>query len=458
MPYIPAEEPPALDVEDDDGDFGQYDYPPEDYPPDDVEPQGSRYTTTQSYTSGGVGRAQSVTHVSATEYGDSREVGTKATRGHLQEQEYQSKRYRGDHSDDESCVQDNGVPRHEFQRDDTIDNVFTAAFRTGPLPGQGGTPHGGAGQAWRGPSEKPADTWRGEPGAPNSQDAGAPPPDLQCKCGGGLCKVLTAKTDRNMGRMFYKCPSDNSCGFFQWTDEAPRSQPPGNFGGPPQQYPQDGPQMDCPCGAGPCKVLTAKTERNNGRQFFKCPAGRAEEGGCNYFQWTDEAPQGGAASGGSQGGSYGGQHGGSGGYGGASASFGGGGAMGGGSGYQGGGGGGSVVASEGEAAAQAVTLREVADTLVEVTEEQRAGPVSSAGKKDIGRAIAQAAATVVAMAEVEEAMAEVEVMVGVVEVMVAAVEVMAGSAVAALEEGMENVLSASRLAIGHETVPMHEAI
>eukprot|EP00854_Cymbomonas_tetramitiformis_P023760 gene23760-28805_t len=37
MPYIPAEEPPALDVEDDDGDFGQYDYPPEDYPPDDVE-------------------------------------------------------------------------------------------------------------------------------------------------------------------------------------------------------------------------------------------------------------------------------------------------------------------------------------------------------------------------------------------------------------------------------------
>ena len=27
----------------------------------------------------------------------------------------------------------------------------------------------------------------------------------------------------------------------------------------------------CPCGAGMCEVLTANTEKNNGRQFYKCP-------------------------------------------------------------------------------------------------------------------------------------------------------------------------------------------
>ena len=30
-------------------------------------------------------------------------------------------------------------------------------------------------------------------------------------------------------------------------------------------------ELPCPCGAGPCAMLTAKTEKNMGRQFFKCP-------------------------------------------------------------------------------------------------------------------------------------------------------------------------------------------
>ena len=43
---------------------------------------------------------------------------------------------------------------------------------------------------------------------------------------------------------------------------------------------------DCPCGAGPCKVLTARTDRNNGRKFFRCPSSVND---CRYFQWADEA-------------------------------------------------------------------------------------------------------------------------------------------------------------------------
>ena len=53
--------------------------------------------------------------------------------------------------------------------------------------------------------------------------------------------------------------------------------------------PADVPVIECPCGAGPVSVLTARTERNNGRQFFKCPKGK--EGGCSFFQWADEPPR-----------------------------------------------------------------------------------------------------------------------------------------------------------------------
>jgi hypothetical protein len=95
------------------------------------------------------------------------------------------------------------------------------------------------------------------------------------------------------------------------------------------------PPMDCPCGAGLCVVKTARTERNNGRKFYKCPNGSRSEGGCDFFQWTDQpvpqpaaqAPPALAAGGGA---GYGG-----GGYGGAGAYGGGGGG-----GYGGGGGGG----------------------------------------------------------------------------------------------------------------------
>ena len=39
--------------------------------------------------------------------------------------------------------------------------------------------------------------------------------------------------------------------------------------------------MQCPCGAGPCSVLTARTEKNMGRKFFKCPN---RDTGCSFFR------------------------------------------------------------------------------------------------------------------------------------------------------------------------------
>lgn len=43
----------------------------------------------------------------------------------------------------------------------------------------------------------------------------------------------------------------------------------------------------CPCGAGPCRVFTAGTDKNKGRQFVTCPV-RKGEGSCGYFKWRDD--------------------------------------------------------------------------------------------------------------------------------------------------------------------------
>lgn len=49
-------------------------------------------------------------------------------------------------------------------------------------------------------------------------------------------------------------------------------------------------EKSCPCGSGVCLVLTANTERNRGRLFYKCPL-RHENGGCGFFLWCDNASQ-----------------------------------------------------------------------------------------------------------------------------------------------------------------------
>ncbi|KAK8968239.1 hypothetical protein KSP40_PGU017443 [Platanthera guangdongensis] len=51
------------------------------------------------------------------------------------------------------------------------------------------------------------------------------------------------------------------------------------------------PSMPCLCGAGTCLVLTSNTAKNPGRLFYRCPL-KAENGGCNYFEWCDSPSSG----------------------------------------------------------------------------------------------------------------------------------------------------------------------
>ena len=118
-------------------------------------------------------------------------------------------------------------------------------------------------------------------------------PAMACPCGLGPCTVNTAKTERNMGRQFFKCPvRDGGCNFFKWCDEAPPAGAPNNptasYGGGGGGYYANGqangfggnaasdaqtaePAMACPCGQGQCSVLTAKTASNMGRKVRARP-------------------------------------------------------------------------------------------------------------------------------------------------------------------------------------------
>ena len=132
----------------------------------------------------------------------------------------------------------------------------------------------------RAPAIAPLSAGRVEDGEGARED----PPAPQC-CGKGLAVLRTSNTPKNPGRQFWCCPApkEEGCGYFQWLDEPPRAGSGAGAAGAGGDPAPEGPP--CPCGAGPCKVLTAKTERNNGRTFYKCPA----PNGCNFFQWSDEA-------------------------------------------------------------------------------------------------------------------------------------------------------------------------
>ncbi|MCO5602772.1 hypothetical protein L7F22_056910 [Adiantum nelumboides] len=110
--------------------------------------------------------------------------------------------------------------------------------------------------------------------------------ERSCPCGGGLRKVLIANTEKNVGRQFYRCPprKEGQCGFFEWcnsntsTSQGLSKERGGN---------QNPLELSCPCGASFCITLTAKTEKNMGRQFYRCPLNQGE-GSCGFFKWRDE--------------------------------------------------------------------------------------------------------------------------------------------------------------------------
>uniref|UniRef100_A0A1J3C7F3 Cold shock protein 1 n=1 Tax=Noccaea caerulescens TaxID=107243 RepID=A0A1J3C7F3_NOCCA len=114
-------------------------------------------------------------------------------------------------------------------------------------------------------------------------------PEKNCPCGVGICLILTSNTQKNPGRKFYRCPTreeNGGCGFFQWCDAAVQSsgtQPGTHSYGNTNE--SKFPDHQCPCDAGLCRVLTAKTGENVGRQFYRCPV---FEGSCGFFKWCND--------------------------------------------------------------------------------------------------------------------------------------------------------------------------
>ncbi|KAJ4825410.1 hypothetical protein Tsubulata_030903 [Turnera subulata] len=126
--------------------------------------------------------------------------------------------------------------------------------------------------------------------------SGISSPEKMCPCGLGACVVYTASTEKNRGRTFYKCPlkpENGGCGFFQWCDGGDNN---ASTGGTITQSSYASsksgngcawPEIQCPCGAGPCSVLTAKTGKNIGQQFYRCPV---IQGSCGFFKWCNDNP------------------------------------------------------------------------------------------------------------------------------------------------------------------------
>ncbi|XP_056171081.1 uncharacterized protein LOC115667483 [Syzygium oleosum] len=124
-------------------------------------------------------------------------------------------------------------------------------------------------------------------GAPVGGGAQSSEPQKACPCGLGDCLVLTANTEKNRGRRFYKCPvreENGGCGFFEWCDNASGATYMPNMSFDSRSSSQF-PDLLCPCGAGSCLILTAKTGKNVGQQFYRCPANQGSS--CGYFKWCN---------------------------------------------------------------------------------------------------------------------------------------------------------------------------
>ncbi|KAK2983062.1 hypothetical protein RJ640_006449 [Escallonia rubra] len=91
-------------------------------------------------------------------------------------------------------------------------------------------------------------------------------PEKACPCGLGSCL------------------ENGGCGFFEWCDNPSGTD---NMTIRRQTYTTNPSVHDlsCPCGAGSCLILTTKTGKNIGRQFYRCPGG---QGSCGFFKWCDD--------------------------------------------------------------------------------------------------------------------------------------------------------------------------
>ncbi|KAH9411589.1 DNA topoisomerase [Ordospora pajunii] len=94
-----------------------------------------------------------------------------------------------------------------------------------------------------------------------------------CECG-VEGKILEVKQGSNSGRKFYSCGRyPKMCYFFEWMDD--------QADGARQEVKGE---IKCYCGYEP-QLLTANTESNKGRKFYKC---KKVYKPCKFFQWEEE--------------------------------------------------------------------------------------------------------------------------------------------------------------------------
>ncbi|CAL5339787.1 unnamed protein product [Camellia sinensis] len=97
---------------------------------------------------------------------------------------------------------------------------------------------------------------------------------------------------------------NGGCGFFEWCDKnigtdntTVRSQT--HVSNPSHASNPSIPELSCLCGAGSCLILTAKTGKNIGQQFYRCPANQITDttvisaheslgSSCGFFKWCHQ--------------------------------------------------------------------------------------------------------------------------------------------------------------------------
>ena len=93
--------------------------------------------------------------------------------------------------------------------------------------------------------------------------------------------------------LFSDDKDNGGCNFFEWCD-APSPGPANARSNPVFQSETSATDMLCPCGAGACLVLTTKTGKNVGRQFYRCPANQVNSAflfWCAHTSWLNDILQ-----------------------------------------------------------------------------------------------------------------------------------------------------------------------
>ncbi|PKA56866.1 hypothetical protein AXF42_Ash002169 [Apostasia shenzhenica] len=102
-----------------------------------------------------------------------------------------------------------------------------------------------------------------------------------------LASPLGEEARRQEKTMSHKGPCFSCKEEGHWVRDCPLRFKLSPSSGGPVAYRPTHPELQCPCGSGDCIVLTSRTERNPGRDFYRCPAKLNER--CGFFKWCDEA-------------------------------------------------------------------------------------------------------------------------------------------------------------------------